>query len=171
MNSKEAAPTRTSAAERREAILAVAIQEFARHGLAGSSTEVIAARGGVSQPYLFKLFRTKKALFLAAYERVMTHIDDEMDAAVAAHPADPLGAMEQAYRRLLEDRRLHLMLLQAYAAAADDEVRLYVREREARTLREVADCFEGDLRRARLWLAEGLIQTVGAVLDLPEYIG
>ena len=40
-------------------------------GLHGASTEDIAAAAGISQPYLFRLFGTKKELFLATVERCM----------------------------------------------------------------------------------------------------
>ena len=48
-----------SAEERREIVLEAAVGEFARHGLAGTSTEDVARRAGISQPYLFRLFPTK----------------------------------------------------------------------------------------------------------------
>ena len=60
---------RMSADERREAVLEVAIAEFAETGLQGTSTERIAAGAGISHPYLFRLFGTKKELFLACVER------------------------------------------------------------------------------------------------------
>ena len=53
-----------SAAERRELVLDAAVTEFAVHGLAGTSTEDVARRAGISQPYLFRLFPTKKKLFV-----------------------------------------------------------------------------------------------------------
>ncbi|MBL8160837.1 MAG: TetR/AcrR family transcriptional regulator [Anaerolineae bacterium] len=172
MMTKTAAPTpRISAHERRDAVLEAAIVEFARNGLTGSSTEAISARVGISQPYLFKLFGTKRALFLAAYERVMTRIDTALDAAAAAHPDDPHGAMDEAYRELLKRRDDQLLLLQAYAAAGDDEVRAYVRAREACTYAEVLDAVGGDAAAAREWYARCILQTIGAVLDLPEFIG
>ncbi len=51
--------SRQTADERRTAVLAAAISEFALNGFAGTSTEAIAARAGISQPYLFRLFGTK----------------------------------------------------------------------------------------------------------------
>ena len=57
--------TRMTADERRDAIVAAATEEFANGGLVGASTEAIARRAGVSQPYIFQLFGTKKDLFLA----------------------------------------------------------------------------------------------------------
>ena len=56
---------RKSAEERREAVLDAALVEFAEHGLHGGSTEAIAAKAGISQPYVFRLFGTKKELFTA----------------------------------------------------------------------------------------------------------
>ena len=52
--------------ERRDEIVAAATAEFARAGYAATATDVIAKRVGVSQPYLFQLFGTKKEIFIAA---------------------------------------------------------------------------------------------------------
>ena len=68
-------PVRMSAEERRESVLDAAVAEFARGGLAGTPTEAIAARAGISQPYLFRLFSTKKELFIAAYRRAFARIE------------------------------------------------------------------------------------------------
>src|SRR5579864_7430823 len=71
---------RLTAAARRDAVLDAAVVEFAAHGLHGTATEAIARRAGVSQPYVFRLFGTKKALFLAtadrAFERVLRTFQD-----------------------------------------------------------------------------------------------
>ena len=63
------ATERKSAEVRREEILEAAMKEFAYGGLHGTSTEKIAARAGISQPYLFRLFGTKKELFIASSTR------------------------------------------------------------------------------------------------------
>src|SRR5256885_15215283 len=60
---------RKSADERREAVLEAALEEFAARGLDGASTEAIAAKAGISQPYVFRLFGTKKELFMAVIGR------------------------------------------------------------------------------------------------------
>ena len=56
---------RKSAEERREEIVEIAFRHFAEGGYNGTSTEAIAREAGISQPYLFRLFRTKRELFLA----------------------------------------------------------------------------------------------------------
>jgi AcrR family transcriptional regulator len=163
-------PTRSSAQDRREAILEAAIVEFARNGLAGSSTEAISARVGISQPYLFKLFGTKRALFIAAYELVMTRIDNTLDEAALAHPDNPNEAMDNAYQEVLKRKAEQLLLLQAYAAAGDPEVKAYVHERERRTFAEIVEACQGDIAHAKSWYANCLLQTLGTVLDLPEFL-
>ena len=64
--------TRLTAEERQEAVLEAALAEFAAHGSEGSSTEKIASRVGISQPYVFRLFGTKLDLFKAAVSRCLT---------------------------------------------------------------------------------------------------
>jgi AcrR family transcriptional regulator len=70
--------TRQTAAERRVAVLSAAVTEFAKSGYAGTSTDAIAARAGISQPYLFRLFGTKKELFIATHDLVGERIVKEL---------------------------------------------------------------------------------------------
>src|SRR5437667_11774577 len=107
---------RMSAAERRESVLEAAVAEFALHGLAGTSTEDVARRAGISQPYLFRLFSTKKALFLALVERCFQRARDTFTAAAGDLTGDEaLSAMADSYTRLLDDRTLLLLQMQIYA--------------------------------------------------------
>ena len=55
-----ATSTRQTAEERRDAVLDAATEEFAAKGYHGTSTEDIARAAGISQPYLFRLFGSKK---------------------------------------------------------------------------------------------------------------
>ena len=64
-----ATKTRKSAEERREEIVSAAFEHFAQSGYNGASTDAIARDAGISQPYLFRLFRTKRELFLACVDR------------------------------------------------------------------------------------------------------
>ncbi|MEO3974281.1 helix-turn-helix domain-containing protein [Streptomyces sp. CAU 1734] len=113
---------RMSAAERRESVIRAAIGEFAHGGYAGTSTEAIARRVGVSQPYLFRLFKNKRELFLAAATRCLEETPKAFAAALEKEPdASPVAAMATAYMRLIDDRELLLMQLQIYAAVASAE--------------------------------------------------
>src|SRR6266566_6120885 len=66
---------RRTAEERRAEVLQAAVAEFALHGLHGTSTEMIAKRIGISQPYVFRLFASKKELFLAAIDQCFDRVE------------------------------------------------------------------------------------------------
>src|ERR671915_1210697 len=98
-----ATATRQTAEERRESIVDAALVEFAAKGLDGPSTEDIARRAGISQPYVFRLFGTKKKLFAEACRRCMLEVAAAMAAAAQGRTGDEaLSAMGAAYIQLLE---------------------------------------------------------------------
>lgn len=112
-----------SADERRESVIRAAIQEFARGGYHGTSTEAIAKRVGVSQPYLFRLFPGKKAIFLAAAGRCLESTRKVFaDAAEGLHGEEARAAMGEAYVRLIaQDPAMLQMQLQMYVTVAAAE--------------------------------------------------
>jgi AcrR family transcriptional regulator len=113
--------TRMTASERRTAVLAAAITEFARSGYAGTSTDAIAARAGISQPYLFRLFGTKKGLFIATYELVSDRIIAAMTRAGTGIEGEvAMAAMGEAYTELLQDPEVLQVQLHGFAAAPGD---------------------------------------------------
>src|SRR5215210_7120031 len=96
------ATERKTAEERREEILEAAMAEFAAHGLSGGSTEAIAKAVGISQPYVFRLFGTKKELFMATIERCLRGTLEMMRAASAGLKGEEaLEAIGEAYMQRL----------------------------------------------------------------------
>jgi AcrR family transcriptional regulator len=122
--------TRKTQAERREEILAAALEEFAEHGYQGGSTEGIAARAGISQPYVFRLFGTKKELFKAVVNRCFREtLEMFQRAAEGKRGQEALEAMGNTYvEHLLTDRTRLKAQMNAYAACDDPEIRAVVRE-------------------------------------------
>ena len=125
----EIATTRSTAAERRDDVLDAAMVEFAERGFEGASTEDIARRAGISQPYLFRLFGTKKELFKATAARCLREtLELFQRAAEGKRGEEALHAIGQAYHEQLEGDRVRLRLqMQAYAACDDPEIRDVVR--------------------------------------------
>jgi AcrR family transcriptional regulator len=120
---------RKSKEVRREEILDAALQEFAEGGLHGASTEEIARRAGISQPYVFRLFGTKKELFRAVVNRCFREtLEMFQRAAEGLRGEAALAAIGQAYiaQLLAEPIRLRVQM-QAYAACHDAEIRAVVR--------------------------------------------
>jgi len=117
--------TRLTADERREEVLEAALIEFAERGYAGTSTEDVARRAGISQPYLFRLFGTKKELFKAATARCFLEtLEMFQRAAEGKRGEEALGAIGNAYMaEVLEGDRVALKAqMQAYAACDDEEI-------------------------------------------------
>ncbi len=161
--------TRMSAERRRELVLTEAVAEFAVHGYAGTSTEVVARRAGISQPYLFRLFPTKKALFLALIERCNGRVRDEFArAAEGLYGEEALAAMADAYERLLDDRTLLLIQMQAYAACEDPDIREVTRT-GFRRLWELVERLTGlPYQTVVDFFAVGMLMNVAAAMNLPE---
>lgn len=163
---------RQTADERRAAIVAAGMEEFAAHGLAGASTDAIARRAGVSQPYVFQLFGTKKDLFIAVVRSAFERTRIAFDEAARGLPkgfddgCPVLDAMGRTYMDLLADRTLLLVQLQAYAACADPDVREVVREEFARMHRFVAEASGAPAQLVHSFFAEGMLLNVGAAVEL-----
>jgi AcrR family transcriptional regulator len=122
--------TRLSAAERKDSILDAALIEFAERGYEGTSTEDIARRAGISQPYLFRLFGTKKELYLASVGRCYRDtLELFQRAAEGRRGQEALQAIGEAYMEQLETNRVWLRAqMQGYAASEDPDIRRVVRE-------------------------------------------
>src|SRR5579864_9325694 len=121
---------RLSAEERRDDVLDAALIEFAERGLEGTSTEDIARRAGISQPYLFRLFGTKKELYKASVSRCFRETLDLFQlAAEGKRGEEALEAIGHAYMEQLQTNRTWLRAqMQGYAASEDPDIRRVVRE-------------------------------------------
>jgi AcrR family transcriptional regulator len=154
--------------ERREEILEVAMGVFAHAGLHGTSTEEIARRAGVSQPYIFRLFGTKKALFLAAVERQFDNVESmfRLAAEREREPEKVMEAMGDAYAELLQDRDQLLLQLHAYAACSDPDVRDLCRARYASLVDLVRELSGAPEEAVQGFFAQGMLLNVIAAMDL-----
>jgi len=159
---------RMSASERREQVLNAALAEFAARGLAGTSTEDVARRAGISQPYLFRLFPTKKGLFLALVQRCFERIAEVFTSAAGDHSGeDALMAMGDAYHQLLADRTLLLLQLHAYAACDDPDIRAATRAGFKELWLLVERLSGVSYERIVSFFAVGMLMNVAAAMDLP----
>ncbi len=161
---------RKTAEERREAVLDAALEEFAAHGL-GASTELVARKAGISQPYVFRLFGTKKELFKAVVARCFREtLELFQKAAEGKRGEEALKAMGQAYiEDLLPDRTRLRGQMQAYAACEDPEIREVVRNGYG-DLVSYAERVSG-LPPAAVtrFFSQGMLLNVFASMDLDEH--
>jgi len=161
--------TRMDPDQRRDEVVAAALAEFAEGGLAGTSTEAIAARAGISQPYLFKMFGTKRDLFIAASKRCFDNVAQTFtDAAGDLAGEEALHAMGHAYYGLIADRANLMAQLQMYAACNDLEVRECARD-GFRRLYQLVEAASGAPAEALAdFFASGMLCNLSAALGLGE---
>jgi AcrR family transcriptional regulator len=160
---------RMSGQERRQQVLRIAAEEFADGGLHGTSTEVIARRAEITQAYIFRLFGTKKALFLevmvAAFDRLTEGMRAAAGDATGLAALTPMGAR---YNEMLADRVSLLLQLQGFAACGDPEVRDAVRDSFGRMWQTVAETTGLDPVTIKAFLAFGMLLSNGAALQIAE---
>src|SRR5579862_5941429 len=96
---------------RREEILDASSAEFAEKGYHAASTEDIARRAGISQPYVFRLFGTKKELFRAVVARCFREtLEMFQRAAEGKRGEEALDAMGLSYVERLTSDGMRLQL-------------------------------------------------------------
>jgi AcrR family transcriptional regulator len=164
---------RRTAEERRTDVLDAALVEFATYGLHGASTVTIAERAGISQPYVLRLFGTKKALFLATVAMARELIEATWQHALAAMPTGAtstarLQALGEAFQGLTTRTEVLRLLLQAYSAAADDEVRAACQAAMRDLFAWVHEATGASLPETQAFFAQGMLIMVGVSIGAPD---
>lgn len=161
-----------SGADRRALVLDAAVEEFGEHGWHGARIERIAARAGISHPYLLRLFSSKRDLFIAAVDGAFDRMEHAFTDAVHRQDGDPILALGEAYRLLLRDEPAALRLhMHALAVAGDEDVGAAVTQRYAALLERMRLLSGASEDRVRTCFAVGLTLTVVTALDLPDRRG
>lgn len=160
----------STAGARRDEVIEAAIIEFAEKGLYGTATEDIAKRAGISQPYIFRLFGTKKDLFLAASERVFNRMRDIFVASAATESVEGpvLHRMGHGFTALLVNRVELLMMLQAFVGTEDADVRAVMQERMLQMYRLVQQLSGAPEQDVQMFMATGMLLAVLRACDLPQ---
>lgn len=155
-----------SGADRRRQVLRIAAQEFAAGGLHGTPAELIARRAGITQAYVFRMFGTKKALFIEVVTAAFWRMTDGMRAAADGRTGlDALAAMGRQYNDLLADRTALLLQLQGFAACGDEEVRDAVRGSFGRMWQTVSEVTGLPDVTVKAFLAFGMLLNSNAALQ------
>jgi AcrR family transcriptional regulator len=165
-----ATATRQTADERRVSILDAATVEFAAKGLHGTSTDDVAKRAGISQPYVFRLFGTKKQLFAETCRQCMREVREAMATAADGLSGElAFEAMGHAYMELLaaEPRRLMLQM-QMYAACAEPEIRAVAQEGYGELVRFVESKTGADPARISSFFGKGMLTNVIAAMQVRD---
>lgn len=144
---------------------------FADHGLTSVAVGRVAREIGISQPYVFRLFGSKHALFMACLDELEVQFRQTLRDAVQNSPDVPerFGVMGAAFRDLVSDGTASGLWLQACALARfDDEIAARCRMILAGTLREAERLTGADSGDVAGFAADGalviFLRAIGADL-------
>ena len=161
-----------AAEERREVILECARREFAAHGLHGASTRAIASCAGISQPYVFQHFSTKKELFLAVLDASFERTLEALRGAAELPREQVFPAIGRVYIAQLESDPEGLTLLTHFlAACGDPDVRARMQQRYGELYQYVERVSGANDEAVRTLFAYGMLATTAAALRLSELQG
>lgn len=160
--------------QRRRVVLEAAVACFARKGFYGTTTNEIAERAGISQPYVYRLFANKETLFAQA----VCYVSELMAKTLTAHVAEAgpvpqppevaLRAARSAYGALIQDRDVLRFLMHANCAAGEPLVGDAVRWCYAKQVELVSELLGSDDDAVRQWFGAGMLENVTLTLGLAE---
>ena len=157
---------------RKDQILDAAAALFARNGFYKTTTAMVAAEVGVTQPYVFHFFKSKEELYRAVLDRASGRLIEAFRA-VEAPPGQLAKRMGSAFEELMATHRDEILLCMQAFSTPEAGVRRYVRERFETIHGMVAKRFadagipHAD-RRASMFIACGMAITLAEVLDVPQ---
>jgi AcrR family transcriptional regulator len=153
-------PSRLSATARREQLLDVALEAFARTGYHETSMNDIAEAAGVTKPVLYQHFESKREL----YQALLDEVGARMLGAIVAGTRDATDGRTRtelgfrAYFRWVAEDHAAFMLLYGGASRLDQEFNRAVRRVTGGMAQAIAPLIEADIDdEHRLTLAHALI--------------
>ena len=138
---------RLPASARREQLLDVAVQVFARQGYHGASMNDVAEAAGVTKPVVYQHFDSKRDLYLALLdevgERLLTAISKATAGATDGKHQTELGF--QAYFRWVANDHDAFLLLFGSGARRDEEFNDAVRKVTAQVAEAIKPLIAADI--------------------------
>jgi AcrR family transcriptional regulator len=122
---------RLPAAERRQAIVEAALRVFVDRSYAGTTTAEIARQAGVSEPILYRHFRSKRDLFFACLDRAWADLREAWNAKMEElGERDAVGAIGRTALGLRQQRVLlpNLWVQALSEAGVDPVIRTHLHE-------------------------------------------
>jgi AcrR family transcriptional regulator len=163
----------STSANRRNDIVAAAIEVFAEIGYYRATTAQVAERAAISQPYVYRFF-TKESLLVeslaVSWERIVKAFQAVIE---SASPENLELGLIQAYEGIVQSHRNEI-LLQMQAQTIQE---VPIREAMQQGMNEVKDLVENAFVRAGFedadkktsdFLARGMLCNVAMAMDMPN---
>ncbi|MDQ0192447.1 TetR/AcrR family transcriptional regulator [Paenibacillus wynnii] len=162
----------TISVNRREQILEAAVVVFAEHGYFRATTAQVAERVGISQPYVFKVFKNKEELFVAALKKAFERIVHTFEG-IGASPENLLQEAIKAYEVLMETHPNEIILQVQALGIRDEEIRRTMQEGMHKVTSLMTEKFTaaGVAHPEVLvssFMANGMLCNISMALGMPE---
>jgi AcrR family transcriptional regulator len=176
---------RMKAADRKKQLLDSAARCFAKHGYRGTTTVMIAAEAGVSEPIIYRHFRNKQDLFIALIEKVADEVLENWQHATEkiANPLEQLTMLLYQNPATSDPKtaEVYRILFHASTETDEPEIRHAIRDHYERYVRSLASVMSQAQQAGQIrndlpaeWLAWQIIHAaVGFAmvrpLDIPSH--
>ncbi|HXX06676.1 MAG TPA: TetR/AcrR family transcriptional regulator [Pseudolabrys sp.] len=147
---------RTRNVERREAILAAALDEFSARGFEAARLDDVARRAGVAKGTIYLYFRDKETLFQELVRAMLTPVVGTIEAMSAANL--PLA--------VLADRIVELFVREVYETRRKDVIRLIISE--GRRFPKLAEFYYREVLARIIPAVRSLLRHAAARGEIPE---
>jgi AcrR family transcriptional regulator len=133
---------RMTAEEKHRRIVDAVLMLVAKHGVQGTTTARIAAAVGVSEPTIYRTFKDRRAMLVAAADRVWQQRGDELGAFEASDAMDYLRKVSEYHTAGIQKTQVSHYLHELVVAPPTDGLRGHLRGHmlsEAHHLAEVLE--------------------------------
>lgn len=128
--------------EKKRRIVDAVLQVIAKHGVQATTTARIAAAAGVSEPTIYRTFRSRRDMLLAAADRVWQQRHDELESFEATDAMDHLRKICELHTVGIQRTRVVRFMTELAVAPANDGLREHLREQQLREAQRFAAIVE-----------------------------
>jgi AcrR family transcriptional regulator len=145
--------TRLRSEDRKQQIIQAALEAIGEFGIQGATISRIAKGAGITTAALYSHFENRRAILIAALDKVYEQITDSFEVSSSADPVQHVRQICElhAEKLLSEDRTSHPHLFLEFVAAAPEEgLREALREKELETKRYLTSIIRSFQERGNL---------------------
>lgn len=142
--------------ERRDAILAAALEEFSARGFEATRLDDVAARAKIAKGTIYLYFRDKETLFQELIRAMLTPLVGTIEA---------LGAVDVPLA-MLADRLIDVFVREVYETRRKDVIRLMITE--GRRFPKIAEFYYREVLSHIMAAVRGIIRRAAARGEVPE---
>ena len=124
--------------EKRRRIVDAVITIVGKHGVQGATTARIASTVGVSEPTLYRTFRNRREMLLAAADRIWQQRHDELESFEAIDAMDFLRKVCESHTIGIRNTRVVRFITELAVSHAGDELSGHIRDLQLDDVRHLA---------------------------------